>query len=160
MDLRGISDATDRERAQGKGVALRILDLTSHQVTTVPGSVGKYSPRWSPNGRFITGTSQSPSELAVFEFETERWSVLQKGEFGYPAWSRDGRFIYFLRTRGDKGVFRIRPSDGKTERLVDLEGFHLTGMDGVWMALDPEDLPMLLRDVGGVDIYALTLEEK
>ncbi len=160
FDTRGISNATDRERAQGKGVALRILDLTSHQVTTVPGSVGKYSPRWSPNGRFITGTSLSPSDLAVFEFETERWSVLQKGEFGYPAWSRDGRFIYFLRTRGDKGVFRIRPSDGKTERVVDLEGFHLTGMDGVWMALDPEDLPMLLRDVGGVDIYALTLEEK
>jgi hypothetical protein len=62
--------------------------------------------------------------------------------------------------RGDKGVFRIRPSGGKAERVVDLEGLHLTGLDAVWMALDPEDLPMLLRDAGGIDIYALTLEEK
>jgi Tol biopolymer transport system component len=152
FDTRGISES--------KSVALRILDLTSHQVTTVPGSVGKYSPRWSPNGRFIAATSLSPSDLAVFELETERWSVLQKGEFDFPAWSRDGRFIYFLSQRGDKGVFRIRPSGGKAERVVDLERFHLTGLDGFWMALDPEDLPMLLRDAGGVDIYGLTLEEK
>jgi len=152
FDTRGISDA--------KSVALRILDLTSHQVTTVPGSVGKYSARWSPNGRFIAGTSLSPSDLAVFELETERWSVLQKGEFDFPAWSRDGRFIYFVSTRADKGVFRIRPSGGKAERVVDLEGFHVAGLSGIWMALDPEDLPMLLRDAGGIDIYALTLEEK
>jgi len=148
FDTRMIADA--------KALDLRILDLASHQVTTVPGSAGMYSPRWSPDGRFLVALSISPFGLTLFDFETGRWSVLQKGGFDWPAWSRDGRYIYFLNAVDDKGVFRIRSSGGKPERVVDLEGFRLGG----WMALDPEDQPMLDRDVGGVDIYALTLEEK
>src|SRR5207342_337772 len=34
---------------------MRVLDLGSHQITTLPGSQGTFSPRWSPNGRFIAG---------------------------------------------------------------------------------------------------------
>ena len=136
----------------------RILDLASRQVTTLPGD--KRSPRWSPTGRFLAGTSQDTSELAVFDFETKRWSVLQKGRADYPTWSHDGQFIYFLRLSGDSGVYRIRPAGGQAERIVDLNGFHHTGVLTFWMGLDPDDHPLLLRDLGGDDIYALTLEEK
>ena len=30
---------------------IRILDLASHQISTLPGSEGLFSPRWSPDGR-------------------------------------------------------------------------------------------------------------
>jgi hypothetical protein len=43
---------------------------------------------------------------------------------------------------------------------VDLRGFRFTSVFGYWMGLDPHDMPMVLRDVGGIDIYALTLEQK
>jgi hypothetical protein len=39
-------------------------------------------------------------------------------------------------------------------------GWHFTGNFGFWMALDPADAPLLLRDNGTSDLYALTLEEK
>ena len=46
------------------------------------------------------------------------------------------------------------------ERVADLKDWHITGFLTTWMALDPTDNPMLLRDVGTDDIYALTLETK
>lgn len=137
------------------GSVTRILDLSSHKVTTLPGN--GHSPRWSPNGRLIAGISSDDS-LEVFDFQTQRWSLLHTGVIGYPTWSRDGRFIYFLRPLEDPGVFRIRPSGGKAERVVDLKGFRYTGVYVFWMNLDPDDTPMLLRDAGTDDIFALTLE--
>jgi hypothetical protein len=49
---------------------------------------------------------------------------------------------------------------GTPEKIVDLHDVKQTGWAGSWMGLDPTDTPMLLRDVGTDDIYALTLEQK
>ena len=57
-------------------------------------------------------------------------------------------------------MFRVRVSDGVEERVVDLKGFRSTGALRGWFGLDPEDTPILIRDVGTADIYALTLEQK
>lgn len=116
--------------------------------------------RWSSQGCFLAATSQNTSELAVFDFETQRWSVLPKVRADWPAWSHDGQFIYFLRMSEDSGVYRIRPAGGQAERIVDLKGCHYTGAYTSWMGLDQDDNPLLLRDLGGDDIYALTLEDK
>ncbi len=58
---------------------LRILDLASHQFTVVPGSAGVWSPRWSPDGRFIAGLEAGNWGLKVFDFETRQWSTPTKG---------------------------------------------------------------------------------
>jgi len=41
-----------------------------------------------------------------------------------------------------------------------MSDWHLTGYFGFSMTLDPDDAPLVLRDAGSDDIYALTLEEK
>ena len=84
----------------------------------------------------------------------------QKGEADWPTWSSNSEYLYFLRPWDDPGVYRVRVSDGVEERVVDLKGFRFTGALTHWMGLDPEDTPLLIRDVGTADIYALTLEEK
>jgi len=95
----------------------------------------------------------------LFHLKTQRWSLLQKGKVDYPTWSRDSRFIYFLREEGDTaGVYRVRVSTGSTSRIVDLRNFRSTGVYDAWLGLDPEDNPLLLRDRGNSDVYALTLE--
>jgi DNA-binding winged helix-turn-helix (wHTH) protein/Tol biopolymer transport system component len=136
----------------------QILDVASHQLTTLPGE--NWSARWSPQGRFLAGLTNDSSDLTLFDFKTGRWSVIQKGRVDFPTWSHDGQYIYFLRMTGDAGIYRIRLAGGRAERIVDLKGFQYTGYFGFWMGLDPEDNPLLLRDVGGDDIYALALEEK
>lgn len=140
---------------------IRILDLESHRVDILPGSVGMYGPRWSPKGRFIVGLDTHTWDLKVFDFETQRWSLLERGMIGYPNFSRDGRFIYFMRPRGDSaGIYRILTSGGKVERVVDMREFRQAGWFGFSLHLDPEDAPLVLRDAGSYDIYALTLETK
>jgi Tol biopolymer transport system component/DNA-binding winged helix-turn-helix (wHTH) protein len=142
---------------------IRVLDLASHQVAILPGSKGNFSPRWSPNGRFIAGLTDK-FDITIFDFQTKRWSLLfKKGRDStcdYPTWSRDGQFIYFVERGRGAGVFRIRASGGTPELVLDLTGFRFTGVFGIWFGLDPHDAPLLIRDVGTEDIYALTLEEK
>ncbi len=136
----------------------RILDVANHQVDTLPGDY--WWARWSPQGRFLAGLRHGTSDLMLFDFETGRWSFILKGRVYLPTWSHDGQYIYFLRMSEEMGIYRIRLAGGQEERVVDLKGFQCTGYLGFWMGLDPEDNPLLLRDVGGDDIYALALEEK
>ena len=40
-----------------------------------------------------------------------------------------------------------------------LKGVRFTGTLELWLGLDPADEPLLLRDVGTSDVYALTLDQ-
>jgi Tol biopolymer transport system component len=138
---------------------VRILDLNSQRVTTIPGSAGMNGPRWSPDGRYLV--AGDGTHLMIFDFSTQQWSeIVQKGSVDSPEWSQDGQSIYFRRARGDKGLFRISIKGGTAEKIVDLKGWHDAGWWGAWMGLDPTDAPLLLRDIGSDDIYALTLDQK
>ena len=77
---------------------------------------------------------------------------------GWPNWSRDGRSVYFLRTPENPAILRIRISDRKLEQIADLKGFESTGWWGIWLGLDPDDSPLMLREAGTQDVYALDWE--
>ncbi len=141
---------------------LRVVDLNTQQVTILPGSQGKWSPRWSSDGRYIAALSGPDiGHLPVFDLKLQRWSDLRpSGGVDYPSFSRDNKFLYFLRIKPEQGVFRIPVTGGKEERVVNLKDWHLTGHTGVYMSLDPSDAPLVMRDVGSDDLYALTFEEK
>jgi len=78
----------------------------------------------------------------------------------FPEWSRDGKWIYYVRWTADPAVLRIRAMDAKRETVADLKGARYTGTYTLWMGLDLADAPMMLRDEGTDDIYALALERK
>jgi Tol biopolymer transport system component/DNA-binding winged helix-turn-helix (wHTH) protein len=150
----------DSEEAAGETAkhVIRILDLASHQITKLPGDYR--SPRWSPGGQFIAGLSGSTNNLCLFDLKKQQWRTLQEESIVDLAWSRDGQSLYFLRESSEPGVYRIPSQGGQSKRIIDLKGFHFTSMIGDSMGLDPEDMPILLRDEGGVNIYALRLEQK
>ncbi len=140
---------------------IRILDLDSHQVTTVPGSTDIFGARWSPDGRYLVAGTKDEMHIKLFDFKTQQWSDLTPKEVGgSPEWSRDGKFVYFRRPRGDIGVFRVSVKGGVAEKIVDLKDWHDAGWAGKYMGLDPTDAPLLLRDISSANIYALTLEER
>jgi Tol biopolymer transport system component len=140
---------------------LRVLDLDSGRITDLPGSTGLFSPRWSPDGRSIAAMKVDSNTILVFNLETQKWSiVLEQKDLGFPTWSHDSLFIYTVSPFTGHAVFRVRASGGNAERVLDLTGFRHTGTVDFWMGLDPDDVPLLLRDVGTDDLYALTLEVK
>jgi Tol biopolymer transport system component len=136
---------------------IRILDVASSKVTTVPGSQGLYSPRWSPDGRFLAALSSNQRRLLLFEFQTQRWTELANGTLNWPCWSHDSHSLYLLDGNQAGAVIRIRLSDRKLKRVVDLSNLVTTGYLAGALALTPDDSPLLLRDAGTYDVYALDL---
>jgi hypothetical protein len=57
-------------------------------------------------------------------------------------------------------VIRVHVTDGKIEQVADLKNFTFTGYFGdSSLALAPDDSPLLFRDAGSSDVYALDWEE-
>jgi Tol biopolymer transport system component/DNA-binding winged helix-turn-helix (wHTH) protein len=140
---------------------LRVVDLETREVSIVSGTDGMSWPRWSPDGRYIAALRGATGDLYLFDFATQQWRILPSGgDVEFPSFSRDSRFLYVLRFGRDQGVFRVPVAGGKVERVVNMNDWHLTGMFGFSMSLDPTDAPLVLRDTGSDDIYALTLEVK
>jgi Tol biopolymer transport system component len=141
--------------------SIRILDLASHQLTTLPGSVGMHSPHWSPDGKYVKTDSVDSSTLYVFDTKTQHWSTLyNKSLFAYAPWSSDSRYLYFLRYVDGPAILRIPVTGGDPKVVVGLKGFPYAGTLGLWFGLDPTDAPLMLRDASTNDVYAMTLEEK
>jgi len=138
---------------------IRILDLATHQVSTLPGSKGFWSPRWSPDGRYVPAISADSHSLVMFDFRTQKWTQLAEGRMGWINWSKDGRYLLLVDQTGGGSVVKIRVSDGKTERILNLKDFVGAGVYGGFLSLAPDDSPMLLKDTGTSDIYALDWEE-
>ena len=147
---------------------LQIVDLSTHKVSFLPRPPKRtWSPRWSPDGRYIVClTNQFPDTdgLEIHDFKTNKWRVLltEAGSGNWPSWSHDSRWIYYMGSSQGKGnrltIYRVSTDGGRPELVVELPGFRGAGYDCGWIGLDPDDNPLLLRDAGTSEIYALTLE--
>jgi Tol biopolymer transport system component len=131
------------------------MDLKSHRVTTVPGSSGLFSPRWSPTGKYLLATRADSSAFLLFDLAHQKWSVLVQGVVGYPYWSRDGSYVYFedVAVPHRSSVARIRIKDGSVETIADLSALRQISVG--WIGRGPDDLPIAVREIGTEEIYAL-----
>jgi Tol biopolymer transport system component len=137
--------------------AIQVLNLVTRQLSQLPGSDELYSPRWSPDGRYVAALRIAKQTLMLYDFTTQTWRELSPLQVAFPAWSRDGKYIYFDSSfRDETAVFRMEIGGGKLERVANLQGLRrAAGLVGRWMGLAPDDSPLVLRDVGTQDIYAL-----
>ena len=95
----------------------------------------------------------------MFDFRSQRWTELAKADFGYPAWSRDSKYIYFDTLGKDAAFCRVRLRDRKMERIVSLADVpRKMGAFGPWAGLAPDSSPLLTRDASFDEIYALDWE--
>jgi Tol biopolymer transport system component/DNA-binding winged helix-turn-helix (wHTH) protein len=137
-----------------------ILDLRTGQVSIVPGSQGRFfSVRWSPDGRYLASMSENSTKLFLYDLQTQKWAQVDNGtHLGWQAFSRDGRFLYYLEAALIPTIIRLRVSDHHIDRFP-LKNFTGTGHWGLALSLGPDDKPLLLRDTTTYDLYALQLEE-
>lgn len=140
---------------------IHIYNLETHQLTELPGSDGLIYSLWSPDGRYITGVSESDGRRELYDLKTKTWRLMQLPHpSNYWCWSRDSSYLYFdSNWRENPGVFRYRVTDGKSERVTSLKGIRrVSGSFDKWFGLGPDDAPMLLRDTGSSQIYAIDWE--
>ncbi len=141
---------------------IRILDLESRQSKSIPGSKGMYSPRWSPDGRYIAATSVLTGAFYLYTVDSQQWLELPTSKWrvpgaGWNSFSHDSQYLYGS-SRNE--VFRVHLPNGPAELVVDMTGTPATepAFFAPWFGLTPDDRVVVLRDHGLDEIYALDLE--
>jgi Tol biopolymer transport system component len=157
----GLAIASSRPAAPAAGsgvVGVYTLDLRTHKIVKVPGSEGFWGARLSPNGRYIVGRVLGPG-LVLFDFTTQAWVQLVKGAAGFLNWSKDSQYVYYMLRGNEAAIWRVRVSDHRVDQVASLKDVRQTGWRaGVWTGLAPDDSPLVLRDIGTQEIYALDWE--
>jgi Tol biopolymer transport system component/predicted Ser/Thr protein kinase len=139
--------------------AIQLLDLKTRQISTFPGSEGLYSPRWSQDGRYIAALRVGSETLQILDVRTKRWTELANIVVGFPMWSWDSKYIYFDSLESIPNLYRVRIADHSLEKVASLGGIRLAPtLGGNLTGLAPDDSPLVVRNVGNQEIYALDLE--
>jgi DNA-binding winged helix-turn-helix (wHTH) protein/Tol biopolymer transport system component len=141
----------------GAPKAIYMLNLTSKEISKLPGSDGLYSPRWSPDGRYVVAMPLDEKKLVLFDFTTQQWKDLAAfPHIGSPQWSPDSNYIYI--DGFDNLVVRVRRIDGKLERIVDLKTIDPNALVCYFANLTPDGELLLACPLARGDIYALDLK--
>jgi Tol biopolymer transport system component/tRNA A-37 threonylcarbamoyl transferase component Bud32 len=137
---------------------IRILDVKTHQISTLPGSKDLFSPHWSPDGRYVLALPVDSRSLVLFDFSTQKWQEIAKVTAAFPNWSKTGEYVYFLHEEDQGSVMRVRIRDRKLERVADFKNLGQARQFLFSFGVAPDDSPLLLRDTGTQEIYALDWE--
>lgn len=139
---------------------LRIVDLKSGAISILPGSQGLWSPRWSPDGRYIAAIAfPRPSKLMLYDPQSRQQRELYPKQMGWPSWSRDSQYVYFGIFPGD-AEYRVRVSDIKVESVADVIASSLSDRGSYgWVGLTPDGSLLGTREASNFEIYALDWDE-
>jgi len=147
------------EYAKASGPNIHVIDVKTSKSSDLPGSERLFSPRCSPDGRFIAALSDDARKLMLYDWKTNTWSQLAEGLFAFQNWSGDAKHIYAeqLVGKGDDFV-SIGVPGGTVKSLFSLKEVP-RGFDPfeTWVGLT-DDEPLLMRDKSTQEIYALELK--
>jgi Tol biopolymer transport system component len=136
-------------------LAIHIVDLRTHEGSTLPGSEGLWTARWSPSGRYIAALTADSQSLMLFDFSTRKWAKLLTVSFiADITWSRreESIFLAYSVPSGEEfSISRLRLWDRTLEEVVRLPGRPWS----FWLGLTPEDSPLIVRQAGVDEVYAL-----
>ncbi|HUA16912.1 MAG TPA: hypothetical protein VMG31_16580 [Verrucomicrobiae bacterium] len=143
-------------------LSIRVVNLKTHVVTAVPRSEGLFSPRWSPDGRYVAALSPDFTRVMLFDYKTGKWSTWltePAGAVNYPVWSADSQFLYFDDLVTDEESIRsVRVGENRTQRVFKLEGIErYPGPWGLWSGRTPDGSWMFVRDRSTQEVYELSL---
>lgn len=146
-----------------EGLSILSYDLKTHEVTTVPGSEGFFSPRLSPDGRYIAALSGDMTRLMLYDTELKKWSqwqTLESGALSYPVWSTDSKSIYFEDLVSGEGAYcRARIGDSQYEHVFFQKGIErYLGPFGLWSGRTPDGSVLFVREASTREIYEVQLD--
>jgi serine/threonine protein kinase/Tol biopolymer transport system component len=150
---RGFSSGNPEARS------IHVRDLKTGEESVLPQSQGLYSPRWSPDGRYILGGQTGPENLVLFDTRERKWTKLTDIAVAFPTWSSDSRYVYFDSLETVPKLYRVRISDHRLEEITSLAGIRRApGNIFTWSGLTPDDSPLIVRDVGTQEIYSFDVQ--
>jgi serine/threonine protein kinase len=144
------------ELASTEAINIQVVDLATGQVSVLPGSENLFSPRWSPDGRYIAALTADFKTLLRFDIAAQKWTKwieTPESMISFPAWSSDSKYLYYEHV----GEYRrVSVSSSRSEFVASFKNLRLFGGRwGTWGGLAPDGSPLFVRDTSSEEIYAL-----
>ncbi|QNI30665.1 PD40 domain-containing protein [Alloacidobacterium dinghuense] len=148
------------ETAESKAISL--VDVASGKVTTIPGSQGLFSPRWSPDGRYIAALSLDMMRVMLYDTTTQSWRLLCQQSAADPVWATDSKSLFFhTYVQRSQAIFRVTVPDGKLEHVTDLSDLHFADVLGYQFAGNtPSNAPLVNASMSTANIYSTYIRER
>jgi Tol biopolymer transport system component len=149
-------------RSVGK-TEIRVADLKTHAVVTLPGSQGLFSPRWSPDGKYVAAITEDLTNLMLFDFASQKWTPWLNepaGAVNYPTWSADSQYVYFDDLVTDEeSIRRVKTGESHAERVFAIDGLErYPGPFGLWSGRGADGSWMFVRDRSTQEVYQLSVQ--
>ncbi len=134
-------------------MGLRILDLFAHRTARLEGSEKLWTPRWSPDGTWMSALRQDSSALMLTRAAKPSWHEIMTGEgLDNLTWSLDSRHIYLTAEIGQQ-IRRVNILTGRVEPIAEIRDFPAPHEQ--WFGVAPDGSPLALQGVREQEIYSL-----
>ena len=142
--------------------AIEIFDLESRSTTILPQSEGLFSPRWSPDGKWIAALTLEQNKVMLFDVAKNHWRELASTSASDPVWSGDSKAIYVHAFMAEKQpILKISLSGGEMQTVASAANFHSgESANYFFSGLTPDNVPLVRPRVGTGDLYLLVLDRR
>jgi hypothetical protein len=138
------------DRKSNSGSALiHELNLATSEVDTIAAPVPLWSPRMSPDGKYLAAVGFDDKSLFLRDNIRQTWRKCVAMDFiGEPIWPADSSWVQFigLLKPGDQAqtLFRVGPACQVPKPILDLASYVFVG--DAWVGITPDQTPLgLLR---------------
>jgi len=141
---------------------IQMVDLQTRQASPLPGSDGLFSPRWSPDGRYLSAITVDSKRIMLYDLQAQKWTewATDAGNINYGGWSSDSRYFYYDAAIAENPTCRrVKLGEHHPEELFGLGSLRrYLGSWGQWGGLAPDNSRLFVRDTSTQEIYALDVE--
>ncbi len=139
---------------------LAVFDLASRASETLPGSQGLFSPRWSPDGKWIAALTIDQKRVMLFDVANRTWAELAQTSAADPVWSGDSRALFVHAFMDDRQpILRLAVPGGQRETVASVADFHAGEPANYFFGgLTPASAPLVQPRVGTGNLYRLDLK--
>jgi serine/threonine protein kinase len=151
------SRAPDTQYGEKGSWQTSIQDLRTGTVTALPNSKGKLAC-WFVTSDTCVGISEDWLSFVLFNSKTQEWSQLYTSPERIQTFYRspDMKYMYFTTSGKEPKALRLRFSDRAIETITRLDNLHR--IEDADITVAPDGSLLTTRDIGGQEIYALTVK--
>ncbi len=135
-----------------ESMQIHLLDVRTRQVSKLADSDGLWTPRWSPDGKYIAALTYDFKAIRLYDWLRRRWKegeIVRLDNIDRLQWSSDSTALYFTslpsvsnRHPGQPiaGMYRFDVRSKKVELVADLDGYPPNELS--WFGITPGGVPL------------------
>jgi Tol biopolymer transport system component/DNA-binding winged helix-turn-helix (wHTH) protein len=139
---------------------IEIFNLRTQTTTTVPQSEGLFSPRWSPDGKWIAALTLAQNKLMLFDVANQPWSELASTSASDPVWSNDSKAIFIHAFLAEnQPILKVSVPNGEVSVVASSADFHSgEPADYFFGGMTPDEVPLVRPRVGTGNLFMMDLD--